>query len=269
MVYGMNLLKEFQFLVLFVVLLGGGFVQSFKLAAPTSRHLLKEPTRPHGLFSVHSSPPSIERTVIRMEMNKIGESLGFFEAYERLSSRVSSSILPYGERLDRFTGGWALTYADLSPETESTPAGVAFLATNVAYALVGIVLTAKGDALYGFLTEIAGAVSFLYHYSQLRLGPDQLPVKIALLIDYVSAGAVILTTGVYLLALGFGSGLELLPWDAIVVGLLGVGALALGWIWEFGKPYLVLHSVWHVLSAYSGYLIGQAHLINNSSILQL
>jgi hypothetical protein len=48
--------------------------------------------------------------------------------------------------------------------------------------------------------------------------------------------------------------------QSVAVGLLGVFFLALSWRYEYGRPYIVFHSLWHLGSALSGYLIGAAHL---------
>jgi hypothetical protein len=165
-------------------------------------------------------------------------------------------LMPLAEKLDAVSGDWALSYADLSPATPKTPAGVSFLLTNVCYAYAGIVLISQGDFFYGSLVELAGAVSFWYHYSQLEFGKDRSEVRLALLTDYFTAGSALLTGGFYMVQMGITS----VPIDALIVGGGAILALSLCWVWEFGYPYLVLHSIWHILSAYTGYLIGQARI---------
>jgi len=76
----------------------------------------------------------------------------------------------------------------LSPQTPSTFAGASFLLTNVCYAVAGLMLTVNGDVVFGAMTEIAGVVSFIYHYLQLDLGKDRNEVRLALVIDYITAG---------------------------------------------------------------------------------
>ena len=165
-------------------------------------------------------------------------------------------LTPLAEKLDSVTGDWALSYADLSPATPKTPAGISFLLTNVCYALVGISIFSKGDLFYGSLVEIAGVVSFWYHYSQLEYGQNRSEVRLALLTDYFTAGAALITGGVYMVQLG----LMGIPMDTLIVATGSIVALSLCWVWEFGYPYLVLHSIWHILSSYTGYLIGKAHI---------
>ena len=76
----------------------------------------------------------------------------------------------------------------MSPQTPRTFAGASFLLTNVCYAVAGVMLTVNGDVLFGAMTEIAGIVSFIYHYLQLDLGKDRNEVRLALVIDYITAG---------------------------------------------------------------------------------
>jgi len=133
-------------------------------------------------------------------------------------------LLPIAEAVDAATGGWGLSYADLHPVTPRTTIGRAFLATNFFYAAAGLWLMASGDWFYGGLTELAGVVSFVYHYTQ--LGMTSLPPE-----AYVSAAGAVL-------------------------------CLSLCWVWEFGYPYIFWHSLWHLLSAYTGYVAGVEHLSN-------
>lgn len=165
-------------------------------------------------------------------------------------------LRPIAEALDSVTGEWALSYADLSPATPKTPVGISFLLTNVCYAIAGIRLITQGDLFYGALVEIAGIVSFWYHFSQLEYGKERSEVRLALLTDYFTAGSALITGGFYIAQIGITS----VPLDALVVGAGAIVALALCWVWEFGYPYILLHSIWHILSAYTGYLIGQAHI---------
>jgi hypothetical protein len=79
-----------------------------------------------------------------------------------------SVFRPVAEFIDSNTGGWALSYADCTPEDETTLGGVAFLLTNVAYLVVGGVLWNMGEVTLGLLTEVAGIFSYIYHYNQVR-----------------------------------------------------------------------------------------------------
>jgi|UniRef100_A0A7S2UKF8 hypothetical protein len=171
-------------------------------------------------------------------------------------SEIPSLLVPYAKKLDELTGGWALQYADLSPATETSPQGVAFLATNAAYAWVGLILGIQGEFLLGGLVELAGAVSFWYHWSQLKYGTNRMEVRLALLTDYLTAGAALITGVLYC----FTMGIQTLPLDVVLTGAAAIFCLGLSWVWEFGMPYLFWHSLWHIFSAMTGYLVGQAHL---------
>jgi hypothetical protein len=175
-----------------------------------------------------------------------------------LSVEAFGPLLPLSERVDEWTGGWGLFYADLSPETTTSPLGITFLLTNLAYALAGFLLTIRGEIVLGTMTECAGAVSFWYHYSQLKYSGQEknVQVRLALLTDYIFAGSALVTGGLYALLLGPFS----LPLGSLLSAVAAVLCLALSWKWEFGLPYILWHSLWHILSALTGYLIGQAYI---------
>ena len=198
--------------------------------------------------------------------------------------------------LDDATDGWALSTADLRPETPTTTAGQAFLATNLAYLLAGWYLQyVVGDVVLGVLTEVCALASFQYHYQQLLLGQtsssgssssgsssvnSSTAVRWALLLDYIFAGLAIGCATIDLTAAATTATtatttmsslssvwtadhhhhalwLELL--QAVGVTAAGLGFLTLSWKYEHGKPYMWWHSLWHVASAYAGFLIGNVH----------
>lgn len=141
-------------------------------------------------------------------------------------------LLPIAEAVDEATGGWGLSYADLRPATPRTAVGRAFLATNAFYAASGLWLGAHGDWFYGGLTELAGAVSFVYHYAQLDLGKNRSEVRLALLIDYLAAGSALLCGGVYMVQ----GGIANVPIDTWVSAGVAIATLSACWVWEFGYP---------------------------------
>ncbi len=191
-----------------------------------------------------------------------GEST--FQKYGRpddINSESFGPLLPIAEAVDNVTGGWALTYADLHPATPRTTVGQAFLATNLFYAAGGLALGVQGDWFYGALTELAGIVSFIYHYSQLEFGKNRAEVRLALLVDYFTAGAALICGGIYMIQLGIDS----IPLDALLTAVGASVCLALCWVWEFGYPYIFWHSLWHILSALTGYLVGQDHLLSTGA----
>jgi hypothetical protein len=172
-------------------------------------------------------------------------------------TKTQDALSPAARALDFATDGWALSYANLAPETESSPVGQAFLASNIAYALTGIFLTLQGDVFLGFLTELVSVASFTYHYTQLQAydNAQDSNVRLALMIDYILAFSTIFVGLAYILM-----DQQLPPIDGLVSGGVGIACLLLCWVWERGLPYILLHSLWHLFSAYCGYSIGNAHL---------
>ena len=160
------------------------------------------------------------------------------------------------EKLDEVSD-WILSYSDLRPDSETTAAGQAFLATNLAYSLAGAFLVQNGDLFFGALTEITAVASFVYHYGQLESqGVNNLPsVRLALLTDYILAFSSIGVALFYLATSG--SGEEVLA--VVPPGILSLAALGASWVWVAGRPYMILHGLWHFLSAYTGYLVGAIH----------
>ncbi|KAL7548586.1 hypothetical protein ACHAWF_011865 [Thalassiosira exigua] len=196
----------------------------------------------------------------RVRIGKSLEGQTSFAKYGRPEDIDESSfgpLLPIAEAVDEATGGWGLSYADLQPATPKTTVGQVFLATNFFYAAAGLWLGFRGDWFYGGLTELAGIVSFVYHYTQLEFGKNRSEVRLALLVDYFCAGSALVTGGVYMIQAGIGS----VPVDALLAAGAAAVCLSLCWVWEFGYPYIFWHSLWHVLSAYTGFLVGQEHLV--------
>lgn len=169
---------------------------------------------------------------------------------------VQNVVEPLQTALDDASSGWALSYADLRPETSASWAGQIFLATNFLYFLAGIILTIQGDYWFGFMTEITSIASFMYHYTQLEAeGETKSPaVRLALLFDYILAITSLSTATFYLLALGMDASVDVLISVALSFAFLG-----LSWVYEQVLPYLLFHGLWHVFGAYAGLLIGTAH----------
>jgi hypothetical protein len=170
---------------------------------------------------------------------------------------------PIQSALDEYTG-WALEYADLSPESPKTLIGRGFLMTNLFYLIAGIVLTYQGDSTLGFFTDLAAIASFNYHYTQLQAASRKdlrNVVRFSLFLDYMAAAISILTAVLYLVSTTILAPEQLtLVEQGIAVGMAGVFFLTLSWRYEYGRPYIIYHSFWHLCSAMSGYLIGSAHL---------
>lgn len=171
--------------------------------------------------------------------------------------QIETALAPAAEFLDTASDGWALSYADLSPNSERTLPGQVFLATNIAYTAVGLFLSLQGEVLLGFFTEICSAASFCYHYAQLQVGVGRTQdstVRLALLVDYILAITSILIGLFYLV---FDRAVP--PPEGIASAILGIVCLFSCWVWEKGLPYIILHGLWHLFSAASAYYIGIAH----------
>jgi len=70
------------------------------------------------------------------EENEKETSLTSQIASQLEATRVGRNVLiPLAKVLDDLTGGWALTYADLAPETPASPVVLGFLVTNLAYTI--------------------------------------------------------------------------------------------------------------------------------------
>lgn len=188
------------------------------------------------------------------ESTELGSSVG-------IPNQLSLITQPVQDLLDGFTGGWALSYADLRPETTQTWIGRSFLATNIVYAAAGTALIANGDPLFGFLTDITAIASFNYHYTQLEAYGDNknAAVRLSLLLDYFLALLSIMVASYYVLTA------SQLPVQALEAGGIGIFFLLLCWVYEEGRPYIVLHSLWHIFSGLAGYLAGQAHLVDQAA----
>jgi hypothetical protein len=172
---------------------------------------------------------------------------------------------PIQSALDSTLDGWVLSYADLRPDHATTLIGASFLATNLAYLLVGLLLTVQGDAVLGLLTDVTAVASFMYHYTQLEAAGQmsQQTVRLALLTDYACAAVTMGTASVYLLSDSFAT--DSLPMDALVAATVSLAFLGLSWVNEKGRPYMFYHSLWHFFSAYAGYLIGTQHVVGGAS----
>ena len=167
---------------------------------------------------------------------------------------IEDLVAPISNVLDDVTGGWALSYANLEPEDESTPIGIAFLATNIAYGLCGSLLVSQGNTVLGILTEFACFASFVYHFTQLKYGQEgSRIVRLALLTDYFFALSTILVGSIQLYMS------HQLPTEVLGGGALAVTSLGACWVWEEGIAYIVLHGLWHFFSAYTGYVIGSTY----------
>lgn len=182
--------------------------------------------------------------------------------FSLIAAKAETIIQPAADALDEATDGWALTYANLSPENQTTPVGQAFLASNLAYAAAGMGLSIQGDLFLGLLVEFASVASFVYHYTQLDEASKNNTVRLALFVDYVMAFTAIFAGLGYMLMDG-----TIPPIEGLVSAAVGMSFFLLGCtICAEGMAYVVVHSLWHVFSAYCAYIIGNTHLSHLSSM---
>jgi hypothetical protein len=209
------------------------------------------------LLSKENEPSSLEsffeglfadRPRSETEQNRLSSAADLPTGRTSLLVLQAEAVLaPAVELLDEMTDGWALSYADLTPESEETPIGRSFLATNIAYAIVGALLSFQGETLLGFMTEIVSVASFCYHYTQLQqpyMRTRDATVKLALLVDYTLAITSIMIGLVYLV-----TDQTLPPIEGVITCILAIACLLSCWRWEKGLPYVFWHSLWHIFSA--------------------
>lgn len=144
------------------------------------------------------------------------------------------------------------------PFSERTITGQVFLATNVAYTVVGLFLSLHGEVILGFCAELCSIASFCYHYTQLQqpYGRSQdSTVRLALMVDYILAISSIFIGLGYLVL-----DQTLPPIEGIASAIFGIICLLSCWMWEQGLPYIILHGLWHLFSATSAYYVGMTHI---------
>jgi hypothetical protein len=183
--------------------------------------------------------------------------------YKNIAGPAGEVLGPIIEKLDNFSEGFLFTYADTGISKKSIP-GLLFLSTNAAYGACGILLGLYGNLVAGLIIEVAGVASFCYHYLQLVKGPSNDEVRLALLVDYVFALLAVGYTAVVSLGLIAGGEMwgsaeaVLALQQGVFFGLLGIATLYMGWVYEYGMPYVAWHGLWHIFSALSAYEVGQA-----------
>jgi hypothetical protein len=222
------------------------------------------------LFSSHNDDTSSQERISAINDSKhhnnavstIEEddsTISFLHPITSKTSEILEAVAaPAQGVLDNVTSGWALSYADLSPDNTNTITGQAFLASNLAYVIAGALLYLNGDIWLGFCTELVAIASFNYHYQQLMSAgtTSSKTVRLALLVDYIFAMISILTGLAYILTSPATAGL---PIYTVSIGVAACICLGLSWLWEYGKPYMFWHSLWHFFSAYAGYVISTEH----------
>ena len=94
----------------------------------------------------------------------------FKDLYTKVQKKLSE-----GEKFELIS--WAFKYGDTRPFTEKSVVGRLFLATNVCYFLSSANLYQADNSvasIYGIIVDLAGLFSSIYHYTQLRYGPNRI-----------------------------------------------------------------------------------------------
>ena len=193
----------------------------------------------------------------RTEISSVGPT----NTVPRVSNKkvtLLTDVQPIFKRTDEFLEGRRedlFRYADLSnvdlTKRDDSFYAALFLASNVPYLLVGI----QQGGTEGALLNIAGVVSFVYHYFQLTLGPNTIEVRRCLLVDYITAvnACVIYGIDAFDIIAAFRS-----P-EAGAVFLIGSAGLLTLWrsaiVDQNGKKYIFWHSLWHLCGALTAYLV--------------
>lgn len=173
----------------------------------------------------------------------------------------SPSILKGFLRYFETNAKWALTYADLSPYSEKDIIGFLFLSTNLFYFIAGLQLYFDSTRLFVFgensggefmaffsvIIDIAGLLSSSYHYYQLKCGPSSSKVIKSLLLDYAVA---FLAVMIFVVDLFFYHNALENP-VALLLAISSIMCLLASWKYEYGVPYMLLHGMWHILSAFA------------------
>jgi hypothetical protein len=220
------------------------------------------------IFPIASKRTNSQRTLTRNPSDSQKRFMFENDTDEEQNTLLSSSsgllstiLFPVAKVLNEATGGYALTYADCSPESEKTLLGQAFLATNLAYMVMGLACWRSGDAFLGSISELASVASFTYHYNQLANPKDASLVRLVLTIDYLIALPCV-GTGILYLSMDPTSYSP----EAFIMSGLALFFLGLSWVWEAGMPYCINHGLWHLFGAYAGFLVCQAHSAHESLI---
>lgn len=152
---------------------------------------------------------------------------------------------------------YVFSYKDCAPFDEHTLEGRFFLATNLAFYLTGSVMSTSSPAL-GALCEMAGTCSIGYHWAQLSVGGGSTShptVQMALLLDYLCALPTVAFGMAY--ALSAASAGADVPLAAGACGLASFVCFIYACLPACHEPrkYMLVHGMWHVLGAFTGYLL--------------
>jgi hypothetical protein len=157
---------------------------------------------------------------------------------------------------DTYANGFILAYANTTGFNYTEPIGAAFLLTNLIYIGSGVsfLISNPSDSSFyynTFVIEMAGLLSFNYHYNQLLLGPGRRQVKYTLLLDYIGALSAICMILVEILRQVTME--SYLPVMSIELSIAGALCLLGSWVCLTGYEYIMFHGLWHIFSGAACY----------------
>jgi hypothetical protein len=152
--------------------------------------------------------------------------------------------------MDKSFNGWILDYANTSPYNAHEPIGIIFLLTNIGYVATGLTTLLQGSSYQSIIIELAGLLSVNYHFKQLELGPGNIEVKKALILDYIGAcTAITIVLAEVIVQSATGNA----PINSIELSFLATACLMYSWVYVNGLEYMFFHGLWHVFSAAATY----------------
>ena len=157
---------------------------------------------------------------------------------------------------DKYANGFILSYANTTGFNYTEPIGALFLLTNVAYFISGVSFLQNNPSpsvfyYNSYVIELAGLLSVNYHYNQLVRGPNQRQVKVALLLDYMSAITAILMVTIEIIHQSVYS--SHIPIESIQWTLVASSCLIASWVRFDGLGYIFWHGLWHLFSSAAVY----------------
>ena len=203
---------------------------SSRVPTPNVRPAPTAPTAPAAVTTPRPLPLAVARSAAAATLRKVKPILG--------------------------SNPWLFSYADLRPYTDVSLEALAFLATNLAFLATGaFVGTSGGNFALGLLLELAGTFSIGYHWLQCRCGGTRRPlVQMAILLDYAFAVPSVLGGTWYALSLG-----SSVPISALAFAAAALVCLALGWVYDGPRSYMIVHGLWHLFGCVAGYKLALAH----------
>jgi len=158
---------------------------------------------------------------------------------------------------DKVFDGSILGYADTTPFNITEPIGSIFLLTNVVYLWASFAIGQQGGngnaIAASVIIDVAGLLSINYHWNQLVKGPNNNDVRVSLILDYFGAFLAIFLILEEILRQSITT--QVIPVSAILLGIFGAINLILSWVFANGAQYIFFHSLWHLFSGISSYVL--------------